>query len=29
MADQDLEERLLAHLPEGEVPSLQHYIAER
>jgi MFS family permease len=29
VADQDLEARLLAHLPEGEVPSLQHYIAER
>jgi MFS family permease len=29
MADQDLEARLLAHLHEGEVPSLQHYIAER
>jgi MFS family permease len=29
VADQDLEVRLLAHLPEGEVPSLQHYIAER
>jgi Transmembrane secretion effector len=29
LADQDLEERLLAHLRPGERPSLQHYIAER
>jgi MFS family permease len=29
LADQDLEERLLAHLLPGERPSLQHYIAER
>jgi MFS family permease len=29
LADQELEERLLAHLLPGERPSLQHYIAER
>jgi MFS family permease len=29
LADQALEARLLVHLREGEVPSMQHYIAER
>jgi hypothetical protein len=29
LADQELEERLLAYLLPGERPSLQHYIAER
>jgi hypothetical protein len=29
LADQQLETRLLAHLAEGAVPEVQHYIAER
>jgi MFS family permease len=29
LADQALEARLLGHLRDGEVPSMQHYIAER
>jgi MFS family permease len=29
LADQELEARVAAHLAPGEIPSLQHYIAER